>query len=497
MSTPNVSRRNLLETGLAAIAAPMMKAAPERKRNVLFIASDDLCNRLGCYGDPIAQSPNFDRLARSGVRFDRSYCQYPWCSPSRTSLMTGLAPDTTRVWDLQTHFRKAVPDVVTLPQLFQKNGYFAARVGKIYHYGNPGDIGTPGLDDPQSWNGTLNPAGVDHTQQETLVTNYTPKFRGLGSAVAYYASPMKDEDHTDSLVTDAVIGLMEQHRNEPWFLGAGFYKPHCPWIVPSKYFDLYTMDRIAATPFHENEMSIAPPFAYSTKPANWGMSELQQREAIRAYYASLSFLDVQIGRLLDALEHLNLARNTTIVFWADHGYQLGEHGQWMKQTLFEPACRVPLLFAGAGIETRGRGCPRTVEHLDIYPTLIDLCALRGTPTNLQGQSLLPLLNNPSASWNKPAISQVYRFGGKNIPEAFRGPGGKSVMAYSIRNERYRYSSWGRGADGEELYDYQTDPREMHNLAQDPAAEPVKRELRASLESIAQTRGIANAPGTSA
>lgn len=397
--------------------------------------------------------------------------------------MTGLAPDTTRVWDLKTHFRQALPDVVTLPQLFQKNGYFAARVGKIYHYGNPGQIGTPGLDDPSSWNGTINPAGVDHTQQETLVTNYTPT-HGLGSAVAYYASPMKDEDHTDSLVADSLIGLMEQHRKEPWFLGAGFYKPHCPWIVPSKYFDLYPLEHIAAPPFDESEMSIAPPFAYHTRPANWGMNSLQQREAIRAYYASVSFLDGQIGRLLDALKRLDLVRNTAVVFWADHGYQLGEHGQWMKQTLFEPACRVPLLFAGAGIQTRGRACPRTVEHLDIYPTLVDLCGLSGAPTNLHGQSLMPLLNNPSAAWTKPAISQVYRLGGS-----------KSVMGYSIRTERYRYNFWGWGAGGEELYDYQKDAREMHNLAHDSALEPVKRQLRTSLESITQARGVANAPGT--
>lgn len=485
MSRPQFSRRSLLGAGLATLGAPMITAARAPKRNVLFISSDDLCNRLSCYGDPLARTPNFDRLAHSGVRFDRNYCQYPLCNPSRSSLMTGLAPDRTRVWENRTHFREALAEAVTLPQLFRRNGYFVARAGKIYHYGNPGDIGTPGLDDTPSWEETVNPSGADHLKEEKQVTNYTPT-RGLGSAIAYYASAMKDEDHTDSLVTDAIISMLEKHRNQPWFLGAGFYKPHCPWIVPGKYFDRYPMDGIQAPPFEESEMRIAPQWAYFTKPANWDMTVLQRREAIRAYYASISFLDVQIGRLLDALERLNLARNTTIVFWPDHGYQLGEHGQWMKETLFEPACRIPLLVAGAGVEARGHGCSRITEHLDIYPTMVDLCGLRGAPADLHGQSLIRLLRNPNARWTKPAISQVHRAAGE-----------KQVMGYSIRNERYRYNFWAGGAEGEELYDYEKDPREMHNLANDSAAEPVKRRLRAGLEFIARSRGMDHAPGATA
>jgi uncharacterized sulfatase len=335
----------------------------------------------------------------------------------------------------------------------------------------------------------VNPAGVDHLKEEKQVTDYTPA-RGLGSAIAYYASASKDEDHTDSLVADAIIAMMQKHRNEPWLLGAGFYKPHCPWIVPGKYFDLYPMDRIQALPFEESEMRIAAQWAYFTKPANWDMTVLQRREAIRAYYASISFLDAQIGRLLDALERLDLARNTTIVFWPDHGYQLGEHGQWMKQTLFDPACRIPMLIAGAGVNgapsAHGRGCSRITEHLDIYPTMVDLCGLRGGPTNLHGQSLMPLLKNPNARWTKPAISQVHR------PRQ-----GNPVMGYSIRTERYRYNFWAGGAEGEELYDYEKDPHEMHNLSTDSAAEPLKRQLRASLESIARSRGMDHAPGATA
>ncbi len=249
LMTKEISRRTLLGSTMAALSAPLIKAQPKSrpdpKRNVLFIAlaSDDLTTVLGCFGHAIIRTPNFDRLARSSVRFERNYCQYPLCNPSRSSLMTGMAPDTTQVWGNGASFRKALPNAVTLPQLFQKNGYYAARVGKIYHYGNPGDIGTSGLDDAPSWNEVVNPSGVDHTKEEPLLTDYT-KDRGIGSAICFHASSSKDEEHTDSLVTDTVIGMMDKHRNEPWFLGSGFYKPHVPWIAPSKYFDLYPLKTI-------------------------------------------------------------------------------------------------------------------------------------------------------------------------------------------------------------------------------------------------------------
>ena len=457
------------------MTALMIKAAPPAKRNVLFIASDDLSNRLNCYGNRLVHSPNFDRLADQSVRFDHSYCQYPLCNPSRSSLMTGMAPDATRVWGNSERFRQALPDIVTLPQLFQKNGYFVARVGKIYHYGNPGQIGTNGLDDPASWQEVVNPAGVDHTKEEPEVTCYTPERHNLGSTIAFHASEAKDDQHTDHMVADALISMMDRHRNEPWFLAAGFYKPHCPWIVPSKYFDLYPISRIHAPSFDESEMKIAPEFAYFTRPANWNMTVAQRQDAIRAYFASISFLDVQIGRLLDALNRLDLARNTTIVFWADHGYNLGEHGQWMKQSLFEPAARVPLFIGGAGVEARGQGCLRTTEHLDVYPTVAELCGLKA-PAQLQGRSLVPLLKNPNAPWDYPAITQLH-------PRA-----AKPVEGYSIRTERYRYTFWNEGDAGEELYDYEKDPRELHNIAAVGSMAPVKQNLRARLESITQERG---------
>jgi uncharacterized sulfatase len=365
---------------------------------------------------------------------------------------------------------------VTLPQHFQKNGYFAARVGKIYHYGNPGQIGTDGLDDPPSWNHKVNPAGVDKTKEEPLLTNYTPG-RGIGSAVAYHASASPDEQHTDGMVAAEVIRLMEQHRNDPFFLGAGFYKPHVPWIAPSKYFDRIPMDQVKLVPFEEWEMSIAPRWAYFTRPANWNMTEKQRLEAMRAYYATILFLDAQVGKVLDGLERLKLASNTSIVFWSDHGYQLGEHGQWMKQTVFEPSAHSPFIIGGAGVKARGKASPRTVEFLDIYPTLSGLCGLSGKPGNLHGASLEPLLANPNAPWDRPAVTQVRRM-----------EQGRTVDGYSLRTEKYRYSMWDGTREGEELYDYSADPRELKNLAAAPETADVKRGLRTRLETVLRARG---------
>jgi uncharacterized sulfatase len=336
---------------VAATASPGYSQSANRRPNVLLIMADDLNNDLGTYGHPIVKTPNLDRLAARGVRFDRAYTQFPLCSPSRVSLMTGLRPDTTRIYELQTDFRTILPDAVTLPQLFQRNGYAVNRVGKIYHYGNPGQIGTSGLDDPKSWDSVVNPRGIDK-DEETKLTNLTPN-RGLGSALAYYASPAPDEEHTDGKVAAETIALLEKHKEHPFFLAAGFYRPHCPYIAPSKYFDMYPIDRIAAPKWSDADVRDVPMPAWFTRPPNWEVSEDGVRQSIRAYYASITFLDANVGRLLDALDRLKLTDNTIVVFISDHGYLLGERGQWMKQMLFERSARAPLIVAAPGVSAKG------------------------------------------------------------------------------------------------------------------------------------------------
>lgn len=421
--------------------------------NVLFISVDDMNNDLGTYGHPLVKSPSIDRLAREGVRFDRAYCQFPLCSPSRSSVMTGLRPDVTRVFDLSYHFRQGLPDVITLPQLFMKHGYFAARVGKIYHYGNPGQIGTSGLDDPASWDKVVNPSGRDKTL-ESKVINFTPK-RGLGSSLSMYADPEgRDEDYTDGKVATEAIRLLEENKDRPFFLAVGFYKPHCPYIVPKKYFDLY--------PLSEIKLPVVPPGYERTVPEAaldsnnpWpmlGATHQQALETVRAYYATLSFVDAQVGRVMDALDRLNLRENTLVVFWSDHGYLMGEHGLFMKQSLFEGSARVPMIIVPPKPSHPGVASPRTVELLDMYPTIADLAGIP-VPAAVEGRSLRPLLEDPSAKWNHPAFIQTQRAG-------FPG--------HSVRTERWCYVEWDRGARGRELYDLKADPGEMTNLADNPA-----------------------------
>jgi uncharacterized sulfatase len=451
----------LLVTALALHAA-------DKRMNVLFIAVDDMNNDLGCYGHQLVKSPNIDRLAARGVRFEHAYCQFPLCSPSRSSLMTGLRPGTTRVFDLQYHFRQDLPDVETLPQMFMKAGYYAGRVGKIYHYGNPNDIGTSGLDDPASWQEHVNPAGRDKTALEPDVMNYTPRNKGLGSAMAFLADKQgKDEEHTDGKVATEAIRLLEAHKDKPFFLGVGFYKPHCPWITPGKYFDMYDMNAITlpkiAPDFQKNAVEAA---LLSTKPWPYkGVTFDQARECKRAYYAAISFVDAQIGRVLDAVDRLGLRDNTIIVFWSDHGYHLGEHGLWMKQSVYEESARVPLIICVPGLNSAGQMSARTVELVDLYPTLADLAGLT-PPKGLEGFSVRSLLENPQAEWVHAAYTQVQR---------------NTYPGYSVRTERWRYTEWDDGAKGRELYDHQADPQELHNLASDPQSASVVAELQALMK----------------
>jgi uncharacterized sulfatase len=444
----------------------------EKKMNVLFIISDDMNNDLGTYGHPFVKSPNLDKLASRGVKFDRAYCQFPWCAPSRASFMTGLRPDTTKVMDLTYHFRQGLPNVVTLPQAFMKAGYFAARVGKVYHYGNPGDIGTSGADDPASWNQVVNPAGRDKTALENDILIYPPT-TGLGSSMSLLADRTgKDEEHTDGKVATEAIKLMENNKDKPFFLAVGFYKPHCPWVAPQKWFDIYKLEDEVLPPIAPNWKSTVPTAAYDTG-AEWpyrGVTPAQAQECRRAYHATISYVDSQIGRVVEALDRLGLAKTTIIVFISDHGYHLGEHGLWMKQTCFEEAARIPLFIVDPRASANGKISKRTVELVDLYPTLTDLAGVKA-PEGLEGVSLRPLLENPDAQWSRAAYTQTVT------------KGKDKVQGYSVRTERWRFTEWQNGEKGMELYDHDADPQELKNLASDSAYASTITELKALSKKI--------------
>ena len=448
-----------LSLSLSAFAAEKSATPP---LNVLFIAVDDLNASLGCYDHPLVKSPNMDKLAARGVRFNRAYCQYPLCNPSRSSLLSGLRPDSTRIYGNGIPIRKMFPDIVTLPQLFKNNGYFSARVGKIYHYGVPGEIGTSGLDDAPSWNEFVNPRGRDR-DDEADVINFTPD-RGLGAALCWMEAKGTDGEQTDGKVAAEAIRLLKEHKDKPFFLAAGFYRPHVPDIATKPYFDLYPLDKITLPKEPPEHIAKIPPIALTCRPLNYGVEEEKLRRFKRAYFASISFVDAQIGKLLDALDELGLADKTVLVLFGDHGWALGEHGQWQKQLLFEEVARVPFMIALPKAKVTGVS-QRTVELVDIYPTLADLCGLT-PPSNLEGKSLRPLLEDPKAPWSQPAITQV-----------FRNPAGSQIMGYSVRTERWRYTEWDGGTAGAELYDQDNDPHEYQNLAKHPRFAPTVAELK--------------------
>ncbi len=424
-------------------------------KNVLFIAIDDLNTRLHCYGHDHIISPRIDSLAARGVRFDRAYCQYPSCGPSRASLLTGLRPESTGVLNNQTSLRDKLPNVVTLPQQFRQNGYYAARVGKIFHQGVPIDIGTSGLDDPQSWDEVFDPRGRDK-DEEHLLTNYTPELL-LQDRMSYLAADGLDGEQTDGKVATETIRLLRQHRDQPFFIAAGFYRPHIPYVAPKKYFGLYDVRKTLLPQLPAGYRDTVPPAALASTRIwpNFGTTQLQSRECIVAYDACVSFVDAQVGRLLDALDELELTDRTIVVLWGDHGYHLGEHGLWRKNSLFEESTRAPLIMVDPGIESDGHDCARVVEFVDIYPTVMELAGLTA-PGDLAGKSLVPLLRDPKSTWDGAAFTQV-QFG-KN-EQAFPGR--------AVRTARWRYVAWDGGQRGTELYDHKIDPEEMHNLANDP------------------------------
>lgn len=435
---------------------------PERP-NVLFIAVDDLNTRLGCYGFDRITSPNIDRLAAEGIRFDRAYCQYPSCGPSRTSLLTGLRPQTTGMINNRMSFRELAPDAVTLPQLFKRNGYFVGRVGKIFHQRVPLDIGTSGPDDPASWHEVVNPKGRD-VDEKHLMTIYTHQL-AITDTMGFLKADGKDTEQTDGMVVDETIRMLERRKDEPFFIAAGLYRPHTPYIAPKKYFELYDLETTEVPYLPPGYRDTVPPGALSSTAdwPNFGTSENEARDCILAYDACISFADAQIGRLLAAVDRLGLRNNTIVVLWGDHGYHLGEHGLWRKNSLYEESARAPLIFRVPGLAPSPEGSPRVVEFVDIYPTLADLAGLEA-PSELEGVSLRPLLEDPKMAWGRPAFIQTLYV---------------DVPGYSVRTERWRYVEWGRaGEQGIELYDQAFDPQEMNNLGNHSLYEDVRVQLSA-------------------
>lgn len=495
-----ISRRQFLKSGIATgayacLAGSLPALCGARKPNVLFIAVDDLRPETGCYGVPFMKTPNIDALAAKGTVFERAYCQQAICSASRTSLLTGRRPDTTRIHDLNTHFRLTIPDVVTLPEHFKKHGYHAQALSKIYH---------SGLDDPQSWSvphwepharAYATPAVIEAVRKEREkrraqgedfsgeVLERDPK-TGIPLRVKraqrvmgppWEAPNVADSALADGMTADKAIGVLRQIRSKPFFLAVGFLKPHLPFVAPRKYFDLYPLDevKLADNPFRPKD---APAEAF----ANWGelraykgmpkTGPMPDKEAIelrRAYYAATSYTDAQIGRVVDELDRLGLRDNTIIILWGDHGWQLGEHGEWCKHTNFEVATRSPMIINAPGQKNPGAKTQALVEFVDIYPTLCELCNVP-LPDGLEGASFVPLMNDPKREWKKAAFSQYPR---------------GNAMGYSIRTDRYRYTEWvepGKEPTARELYDHQTDPKENANAAGLPENKAVVAELAGAL-----------------
>ena len=442
------------------------------KPNVLLIAVDDLNADLGCYGHPLVKSPNIDRLAKRGLRFDRAYCQYPVCNPSRSSFMTGLYPEQTGVLSNAGHFRDKQPDIASLSQHFINHGYFAARIGKIYHYGVPTQIGTDGEDDKASWNKVINPIGIDRTRQDEVITLRAGSY---GGTMSWLLLDSKDEEHTDGQAALAAVKLMEEHHpaktGKPFFLAVGFYRPHTPYVAPLHHARYYPLDKINPVLELPGDRDDIPPAALPDRPNQRELTIEQRKEIIRAYYASTTLMDACLGRVLDGLKKLKLDDDTIVVFLSDHGYHLGQHGLWQKSDLFEGSARVPFIISVPGMKTAGQSSSSLTELIDLYPTLADLCNLP-QPKHLKGHSLAPLLANPKATVRQAAYSTT------RIRPRLPGFTGKvKPLGRSIRTDRYRYTEWADGKYGVELYDYQTDPREITNLARSAAHTDKVKQLK--------------------
>ncbi len=444
-----VTRRDFLSTSLKAGAAtlsigllPKLQVRAETQYNVLFIAVDDLRPQLGCYGHSEMHTPNIDQLATQGTLFNRAYCQFPVCNPSRVSVLTGLRPDTTRIYDNPTDFCQVLPGVVTLPQHFKDHGYHTRSVGKIAH-------GDAAWLDELSWSEPI----------------WRERWRYIDKTMfpSWQALDVDDDELDDGRIARAAVEVLTEIKDQQFFLAVGFNKPHLPFYAPSKYFDLYTTEDFKL-PVDSSLPRNAPNIASNPK----GMKAYQDisyyppfskektLELTRAYAANVSYIDALVGRVLNQLDVLNLTQNTVIVFWGDHGFHLGEHGLWRKNTLFEDSVRSPLIVSMPKQIHTGATIDALVELIDIYPTLCDACQLP-IPTEVEGMSMVPVIEEPTRQWKAAAFSQLVR-----------ELNNTSVDGYSMRTGQYRYTKWGSNAElGRELYDYYADPNETVNIVDLP------------------------------
>ncbi len=459
-------------------------AKQDKRKNVLFIISDDLNCFLGCYGDPRAKTPNIDRLAARGMRFERSYCTFPLCGPSRNSMLTGLYPNSSGILQNAQIFRQTIPSHISLPQAFRQSGYFAARIGKLYHYNVPKSVGTNGHDDPGSWEMEINPAGVDRLEEEPFITTLTPG--QFGGTLSWYASPKSDEYHTDGIMAaDAqwVLQRCADRPERPFFLAVGFFRPHTPYVAPRvPYFGYYPEKEMPlVTGVKEDQADLPAAALGSYKKEQDKLTDELRQQCVQAYYASISFMDTQVGKVVDTLDTLGLAENTIIVFTSDHGYHMGEHGLWQKMSLFEESARVPMLIVAPGVTKPSTVAGTPVSHVDLYPTLTELCGI-SAPKNLQGQSLVPILSDANETGRGWALCQVTRGGGpaRATIGTDVASNGRRYFGYTLRTDRWRYTQWDKGDRGHELYDHEADPRELTNLADSPQHAEIVKELAAKL-----------------
>ncbi|MDP2897663.1 MAG: sulfatase [bacterium] len=440
-----ITRRDLFGVTAAGLAAPARAA---QRPNVLFIIVDDLNTDVGCYGLPEAKTPNIDRLASRGVRFDYAYCQYPLCNPSRTSFLSGLRPETTRVFDNKVVLHEKYPRVEFMPDFFRRHGYFVAGAGKIFH------------GEPKT--GSFDAFDRTHSEEKGKTAVKRTPWEGGRPPNWWAVLDGPEELSADAIAARKIVAWIEQLAREgkPFFLAAGFQRPHRLWIVPKKYFDLYPRVSVRDEP----PMRLIPPVALMTElgPSRPAEPKWQER-AIAAYRAATSYMDAQTGKILAAMDRLKLWESTIVVLISDNGFHLGDHGLWSKHTLFERATRVPMIVSGPGVNA-GKTCRRTTELLDIFPSLAELAGLRA-PAALQGKSLVPLLRQPGTVWDRPARSVVER---------------EDIFGRAVRTERWRYVEWNDGKQGSELYDHDRDPGEYVNLAADPAQANTVKNLRALL-----------------